>query len=151
MKKAIERVLLTAMSFQRSKAEDKITELGDNITEHALKIMLYPETSFVEGWRKEIRAWYFSCLRMGSNLKKGKSFKASDYYKFLANPILVNGSKHLAIQQELVKVKMEGHAALDVSDDEVLLKLQEFYQILAQDLGAIQTQPRFDTLFHTLS
>jgi hypothetical protein len=75
--------LVEALAFKRSDAESKITELGRQVLKHVIKIQLYPNSKYVEGWFKEIRAWYADIADYATSLKKNKKFTADQVHEFM--------------------------------------------------------------------
>ena len=107
MKDTIYR-LIEAMTFHRSHAESKITELGMPMLEHILKIYLFPDASYVKGWTKEIRGWYRHILNYATSLKKGKKFSASDVKDLLYDDMYeFNISKLQDLVTDMVEINDE--------------------------------------------
>lgn len=79
--------LIEAMSRTRSYAEGKITNLGDPFYEHVLKVFLFPNSSQVNHWCGELKAWFYAMQVLGLNLKGGKKFKADEFEKFLTETL----------------------------------------------------------------
>ena len=75
---------IIAMPFTRSDAEGKITALSEVVTTHIIKIILYRDSPYCNGWRKEIRTRLYLIEKYGNNFKKGRSLKQGDYRNFLS-------------------------------------------------------------------
>lgn len=114
---------VTAMAFSRGEAEDRISGVSLILGKHILKLFLYPESSYVKGWEKEVRAWYNACKDTGNHLKKGGKVKAQDYFDWLYKVPFSKGIKSYYLQvvdqNDRLTPKFESH---EVPDLETLVK-----------------------------
>src|SRR5271156_3684220 len=90
---------LVGMSFERKFAKQKIQELGVQTYQHVFKIMMFPESEYVRGWEKEIKAWYKTFVKYTNT--KGGSFKPRDLESLLIENLMfhkdIKGDMEFAI------------------------------------------------------
>ena len=70
------------MAFKRKNAIDKIRNKQDVISEHLLKVLLFPNSRDVPGWKKELDVWLYD---IGDIILKpyGDRLYSSDYMNLL--------------------------------------------------------------------
>lgn len=78
---------IEAMSFTRKDAVERIMDVAPQIADHILKIFLFPESRYVEGWAKELNTWYGYCRKTGLNLKGGKKLDHDGFFDSLFGPV----------------------------------------------------------------
>jgi len=137
---------LTSMSFERKFARQKIQELGVQTYQHAFKLMMFPTSTYVPGWEREIKAWYKACVKY-TNIKSG-SFKPSDLESLLLENLFfhkdIAGDMKFAIEQneELTPRR------LPVLQAE--LKVVKFYEMLSHSLYAHDSTDALELAFDVL-
>lgn len=65
------RVILTEMTFSRSRAYRKLDSLSDQITEHLLLVCALPRAVEISHWLKELEAWRNKLAQFNVSSKKG--------------------------------------------------------------------------------
>lgn len=78
---------ITAMAFQRKEVEQKIKSLAPVFAEHIVKMFLYPNSQYVKGWEKELKAWYETVRTYGHSVKGGKSLSKDRFFDCLYLPV----------------------------------------------------------------
>jgi hypothetical protein len=137
--------LVIGMTYARGDAESKITDLGYEFAQHVMKVYVFPHSSYLKGWLRELRAWYLRIGFIGSKLKGGKKFKASNYSAFLLEPILYQLDKFGNRVSFLIEDNPEIKPREDLNSEKMLRELQEFYTELGfllekgEDWSVVQT------------
>jgi hypothetical protein len=140
------KTIVEGMSLNKKEAEQKIGYLAKHLAEHMMKIFLYPETTHVAGWTKEVRAVYNRCQDLGLNLKKNKRLDHSSFFDNLYAPVA--GSKFDALY-EAVSQDFTGIVPAWKPDDKRVLDatMTAVYNQLANCLAQNKSWTQF---VHTL-
>lgn len=59
-REALLEIHLSEMAFQRKEIVRLVEELTGKITEHVMKVLLYPDDIAVHHWHSEINSWILS-------------------------------------------------------------------------------------------
>lgn len=147
MRKAIARLQVTAMAYERQYAKNKIQELAYQVYVHSFKIMLFPEASYVKGWEKEIRAWYGAMLNFSEKIK-GKPLTQLQLRSLLLDNL--HGANSIRSAIFLAKDANEELKPREVTEGTAHQKMNKFYQGLVVALGKGKTPEDIDSLFQVL-
>lgn len=143
---AVSRLVID-MSFERKFSRQKIQELGIETYQHVFKILMFPDSSFVTGWEKEIRAWYKSCVKY-TNIKGG-TFKPKDLEKLLLEGLFfprknIAADIQFAIDQN---DELEPRRLFEFVAESRVLK---FYSMMSESLYANDDADALDLAFNIL-
>jgi len=132
--------LIEAMSFTRSVAESKITGLGNPFYEHVVKIFLFPESSHVDHWLKELVGWYYQIQTIGLNLKKGNAFSSAEFESFLTERHRHRAEAFTATLDVLIAhnsgIPHNEVRRKEVGDSELHHRISRFYHFMAECLAS---------------
>lgn len=123
--------LIDAMTFQRGKAEDRITDLGRPLLKHVIKLYLYPKSQYVIGWEREVRAWYLDISNVATSLKGGKKFKPHQVTGFLYTDYYTRPSKLQDRVESIVELNDE-LLPIDFDIDDMHRSLIEIYLTIGE-------------------
>lgn len=80
-REALLEIHLSEMAFQRKEIVRLVEELTGKITEHVMKVLLYPDDIAVHHWHSEINSWILSIQSAVYN--RSKRLDASQYFHLL--------------------------------------------------------------------
>lgn len=127
--------ILTEMAFDRKRFIRAVESYNVRIFEHAVKILVLPDSKDVPHWRQELLAWcgYLSSLKI-----KAKGYPPMGYklaYEYLYNgPFVGNELGMTAHFIRMVEVSYKVKLNVDVTT--VHTRLKEFLTQLAKDIGS---------------
>ena len=124
---------LPEMAFPRKDIVDTIRNYMPRIAEHAVKIILFPQSKDVSHWKGEITGWakFLSKLRLKSN---NKPMGYALAYKYLYDGPF--GGNEIGMTQHFIEMAELSHnVALTVDTADVHATLKEFLTHLAVAIG----------------
>lgn len=138
--------ILTEMAFDRPGIIRALESYNTRIFEHAVKIIVLPNSQDVPHWKRELRAWtgYLSSLRIKTKGTPPMGYKLAYQYLY-EGPFVGNELGMTAHFIELVEASHDIDLNADVAA--VHARLKEFLTKLADDIGSGRNVvPTLDTL-----
>ena len=127
--------ILMEMAFDRKRVIRSLESYDLRIFEHAVKIIVLPDSSDVPHWKQELHAWcgYLASLRIKA--KGSPPIGVSLAYKYLYNDPFVGNEQGMTAH--LIRMAEVSHNInLDVDVNMVHDRLKIFLGKLARDIGS---------------
>ncbi|ADJ29563.1 hypothetical protein Nwat_2805 [Nitrosococcus watsonii C-113] len=133
--------LINEMAFPKSMAEGRVTNLGNSIIDHLLKVLKWKDPRNEKKHINDINGWIIQVYAI--TLRNNRKIKQRDYYQWLYHEHLTG---RLTPKKHLDTLKRRGYDKLPSlrSDEEVLSMLDQIYQQLSYDL-TLDTVPDIRT------
>ncbi len=129
---------LTEMAFKRKRIIRALESYDVRIFEHAMKIILMPETAYVPHWRQELIAWtsYLATLRLKTKKgnKKPRPMGFALAYEYLYKGAFVGNE--LGMTAHFIRIiELSYGTKIEVNVAEIHEKLKIFLTYLCHDIG----------------